>query len=177
MTELSTNLLERFVAADNKADVLKEVTPHSPVYRFIELMIALNDPARDPAGLEKEVRDFQTTRAKPEQREAVKLRLLLNQISAARNRPEEVKRLAGELNNFYLHYNFDAVNPFQTEFRNDLHNVEGGTPTATLSEQELKDITLEAALEKAYREISLSHLKPEYLEYVDLTRLDFQKKL
>jgi len=138
-------------------------------------MIALNDPARDPAGLEKEVRDFQTTRAKPEQREAVKLRLLLNQISAARNRPEEVKRLAGELNNFYLHYNFDAVNPFQTEFRNDLHNVEGGTPTATLSEQELKDITLEAALEKAYREISLSHLKPEYLEYVDLTRLDFQK--
>jgi hypothetical protein len=172
MTELSTSLLEKFIMAENKADVLKDITPHSNLYRFVEAIIALNDPSTNPALLAKQAAAIQHSKADVQQKNIIRLKHLLNQLSAARAAPAEFKTLVQELNKEYLHFSFDFSNPFQSEFRTDLQQTATDKPANELSDAQLKELSLETALERAYQTGDLSHLKPEAYEYVDLGRLN-----
>jgi hypothetical protein len=174
MTELSPQLLERFILSENKQDVLKEVTPHTNLHRFLELFIALNTPGQSTQALEEKFKAFTSQNPPTEHSDTIGLSLMLRKAEEAKADTEKLKVVAKEINDKYLFNNFVYENTGQTEYRDDLNESSNSAPSSRLSPEQLKELSIQHHLDQAYTDRSLSNLKSDFFHLLDIDRFDLK---
>lgn len=171
MTELSTSLLEKFIIAKDKKDILKEVTPFSNLYKFLEIMIAFH--SKDPlsANLENLIKDFIKTSKNEDHKNVVEIKFLLKKIEEKQNNPAELKEVLNEINKKYLFLEFHYEGQAK-EYRNDLHDDTQLKTEHALSQEQLDSLKLDTILALVYETKDITKLKSKFYHKIDLSRFN-----
>jgi hypothetical protein len=175
MTELSPQLLEKFILSKQKRDVLKEVTPHTTLYNFLELFILLHSPDQSTKSLQDKFESFKKSNAPKDQLDKIDITLLLRLAEEAKEDPEKLKSVAKELNDRHLFQSFNYVNNRQAEYRDNLNESSGSPPPSSLSAEQLKGLSLQSLIDRVYANRSLSNLHPDFYTRLDISRFDLKK--
>ena len=175
MTELSSNLLEKFILAEKKENILSEVTPHTALYKFIEIMIELNDQKSSTQKIETQFGELKKMSPNSENERIASLKLLLRKLEENKNKPEELKKTANELNSKWLNFNFDYQNSSRAEYRTGLQESTDSKPLSAISQSQLDSISLNQTLENVYKNKNINDLTQGYWEKLDIQRFDLEK--
>jgi hypothetical protein len=175
MTELSPQLLEKFILSDNKLDVLKEITPHTTLYSFLELFILTNTPGQNITSLQEKFTNFKSQNPSTENLQLIELQLLFKRAAEAKEDPKKLKEVVKELNDKYLFQSFVYTNSNQQEYRDNLESSESCPPSA-LTADELKSLSLDARLEKVVKDRQLCDLSPEFYNRLNYADFDLKKE-
>lgn len=175
MSELTTSLLEKFILLENKRDILNDVTPHTSLHKFIDVMIDLNSPAIPIADVEKKVQELSILNKNSVHIDLANCKLILRKVDEAKNNQEKLKKLAEELNNKYFRFQFNYDNQFKGDGQDLLVDEEQSKISSALNQAQLEEMGLQAAIKEVYRLNSLDPLSAKYHHKLDVTKFDLTK--
>ena len=111
---INIEILEKFVLADNKKEVLKEVTPFTDQYYFLELI----EEIRSEENLEKieqKVQKFiDNKKFMVDMREFIKTKYWFKRFDQTKSK-EEKEKLVEKINTLFLNVNFDHMRQIKVE--------------------------------------------------------------
>ena len=98
MTDFYANIFEKLIFSEKKETVLSEIPPNTKFYKFIETIIAFNNPNTPTDKLEMQINELTQLYPNSDSARIVSLKLFLQKIEQNKNNLEIVKELANQLN-------------------------------------------------------------------------------
>lgn len=174
MTDFTSDFLEKFILAENKQNVLKELTPRTNLFNFVELMIDFHTPSKTTEELEFKFQNFKQQKPSQNHLEIAHLKILLKKIEHAKNDSHKLKLIAKEINENFFHLKFNHKNLGQTEYRSDLQECNQSSLSSVLSEDQVKQMSLQFHLEEVYNTYSLLNVNPAFYTKLDLSKFNLK---